>query len=121
MKKQYYPSFLGQFGPIFRGKLAVRFRECFNLTTIWGEYVLFFFQPPTTSAATPSPRTVICPSLRDLVPQLPEERDFALFGIFDGHGGKQVGDWVMAGQATPPLTYFPSGKNGLIRPYVWGA
>ena len=42
-----------------------------------------------------NPRTVICPSLRDLVPQLPEERDFALFGIFDGHGGKQVGDWGM--------------------------
>ena len=24
------------------------------------------------------------------VPELPEERDFALFGIFDGHGGKQA-------------------------------
>eukprot|EP00438_Fugacium_kawagutii_P014862 Skav220138 [mRNA] locus=scaffold1320:72380:82436:+ [translate_table: standard] len=38
--------------------------------------------------------TVICPSLRDMVPQLPEERDFALFGIFDGHGGKQVAEFV---------------------------
>lgn len=38
--------------------------------------------------------TVICPSLRDMVPSLPEERDFALFGLFDGHGGKQVAEFV---------------------------
>lgn len=38
--------------------------------------------------------TLLCPSLRDLVPQLAEERDFALFGIFDGHGGKQVVEFV---------------------------
>jgi len=37
---------------------------------------------------------VICPSLRDLVPSLPEERNFALFGMFDGHGGKQVSEFV---------------------------
>ena len=26
-----------------------------------------------------------------MVPSLPEERDFALFGLFDGHGGKAGG------------------------------
>lgn len=38
--------------------------------------------------------TVICPSLQDLVPSLADERNFALFGIFDGHGGKQVAEFV---------------------------
>ncbi|CAE7231654.1 unnamed protein product [Symbiodinium natans] len=38
--------------------------------------------------------TVICASLCDLVPQLSAERNFALFGIFDGHGGKQVAEFV---------------------------
>ncbi|CAE7557785.1 unnamed protein product, partial [Symbiodinium necroappetens] len=38
--------------------------------------------------------TVICASLSDLVPQLPQERNFALFGLFDGHGGKQVAEFV---------------------------
>ncbi|CAE8617928.1 unnamed protein product [Polarella glacialis] len=37
---------------------------------------------------------VICPSLKDLVPSLAEERNFALFAIFDGHGGKQVAEFV---------------------------
>ena len=56
----------------------------------------FFFPMPRGPTYLPGMRrqmedeTVICPSLRDMVPQLPEERDFALFGIFDGHGGKQV-------------------------------
>ena len=69
--------------------------ETFSLR-IYNEFpdcpdIFYFFSNHQTSEA--NPRTVICPSLRDLVPQLPEERDFALFGIFDGHGGKQVGDW----------------------------
>jgi len=37
---------------------------------------------------------LICLSLRDMCPQLPEDRDFALFAIFDGHGGKQVAGFV---------------------------
>mmetsp|Transcript_53722 Transcript_53722/g.114676 ORF Transcript_53722/g.114676 Transcript_53722/m.114676 type:complete len:413 (-) Transcript_53722:92-1330(-) len=37
---------------------------------------------------------LICPSLRGLVPTLPEEREFAVFGVFDGHGGKQVAAFV---------------------------
>merc|ERR1719343_1056631 len=37
---------------------------------------------------------LICPSLRELCPALAKERDFALFGIFDGHGGKQVAGFV---------------------------
>jgi len=37
---------------------------------------------------------LLCPSLRELCPALQEERDFALFGIFDGHGGKQVAGFV---------------------------
>jgi len=37
---------------------------------------------------------LICPSLREHCPSLPPERDFALFAIFDGHGGKQVAGFV---------------------------
>ena len=37
---------------------------------------------------------LICPSLRDQVPSLPKERDFACFAIFDGHGGKQVAGFI---------------------------
>merc|ERR1719215_1319084 len=37
---------------------------------------------------------LICTSLRDQCPSLPKERDFALFAIFDGHGGKQVAGFV---------------------------
>jgi len=37
---------------------------------------------------------IICPSLRDLVPTLSPERNFALFAILDGHGGKQVAEFV---------------------------
>jgi len=38
--------------------------------------------------------SVITTSLRDQCPDLPKERDFAMFGIFDGHGGKQVAMFV---------------------------
>lgn len=38
--------------------------------------------------------SLICTTLRDQVPALPKERDFALFAIFDGHGGKQVANFV---------------------------
>lgn len=37
---------------------------------------------------------LICTSLREQCPTLPEEWDFALFAIFDGHGGKQVAGFV---------------------------
>mmetsp|Transcript_55732 Transcript_55732/g.156388 ORF Transcript_55732/g.156388 Transcript_55732/m.156388 type:complete len:420 (-) Transcript_55732:65-1324(-) len=37
---------------------------------------------------------IICPSLRAQCPNLPKERDFALFAILDGHGGKQVANFV---------------------------
>lgn len=37
---------------------------------------------------------LICPSLQELVPGLPNERNFAFFAIFDGHGGKQVAEFV---------------------------
>merc|ERR1712216_661232 len=37
---------------------------------------------------------LICTSLRDRCPALPKERDFALFAIFDGHGGKQVATFI---------------------------
>lgn len=37
---------------------------------------------------------LICPSLRDQCPDLDKDRDFALFAIFDGHGGKQVAGFV---------------------------
>lgn len=37
---------------------------------------------------------LICPSLRDQCPGLPKERDFALFALFDGHGGKQVANFI---------------------------
>jgi integrin-linked kinase-associated serine/threonine phosphatase 2C len=39
---------------------------------------------------------LICKSLRDVCPALPQERDFALFAIFDGHGGKQVAHFIKA-------------------------
>ncbi|KAF8820959.1 protein phosphatase 2C domain-containing protein [Cardiosporidium cionae] len=32
---------------------------------------------------------LVCFSLRSVMPNLPPERDFSLFAIFDGHGGKQ--------------------------------
>merc|ERR1712048_220976 len=38
--------------------------------------------------------TLICPSLREQCPSLPEDRDFALFALFDGHGGKQVANFI---------------------------
>lgn len=37
---------------------------------------------------------LICSSLRLLNPGLPEERDYAVFAIFDGHGGKAVAGFV---------------------------
>jgi len=37
---------------------------------------------------------LICPSLREQCASLPKERDFALFAIFDGHGGKQVAGFI---------------------------
>lgn len=37
---------------------------------------------------------LICTSLRAMCPSLAEDRDFALFAIFDGHGGKQVAGFV---------------------------
>jgi integrin-linked kinase-associated serine/threonine phosphatase 2C len=37
---------------------------------------------------------LICKSLKEQCPALPKERDFALFSIFDGHGGKQVAMFV---------------------------
>eukprot|EP00932_Pfiesteria_piscicida_P010036 SRR837773.2089.p1 GENE.SRR837773.2089~~SRR837773.2089.p1 ORF type:complete len:360 (-),score=71.19 SRR837773.2089:84-1079(-) len=37
---------------------------------------------------------LICPSLRDQTPALPEDRDFALFAILDGHGGKTVAGFI---------------------------
>lgn len=37
---------------------------------------------------------LICPSLREQCPALSKERDFALFAIFDGHGGKQVANFI---------------------------
>merc|ERR1719210_1206142 len=37
---------------------------------------------------------LICASLREQCPSLPKERDFALFAIFDGHGGKQVAGFI---------------------------
>jgi len=37
---------------------------------------------------------LICPSLREQSPSLSKERDFALFAIFDGHGGKQVAGFI---------------------------
>merc|ERR1719408_1106318 len=39
---------------------------------------------------------IICPSLRQVVPSLPEDRDFAVCAILDGHGGKQVAGFVKA-------------------------
>ncbi|AFZ80572.1 protein phosphatase 2C, putative [Theileria equi strain WA] len=33
---------------------------------------------------------IICDSLRKLNPQLPQEYDFVVCGLFDGHGGKQT-------------------------------
>jgi len=38
--------------------------------------------------------TLICPSLKDQCPDLPDERNFALFALFDGHGGKQVASFI---------------------------
>jgi len=37
---------------------------------------------------------LICSSLRLLNPSLPEDRDYAIFAIFDGHGGKAVAGFV---------------------------
>mmetsp|Transcript_41426 Transcript_41426/g.104060 ORF Transcript_41426/g.104060 Transcript_41426/m.104060 type:complete len:418 (-) Transcript_41426:71-1324(-) len=37
---------------------------------------------------------LICTSMREQCPALPKERDFALFAILDGHGGKQVAGFV---------------------------
>jgi len=37
---------------------------------------------------------LICASLREQCPGLSKERNFALFGIFDGHGGKQVAGFI---------------------------
>jgi len=38
--------------------------------------------------------SLICTSLRKQCPSLSKERDFALFAIFDGHGGKQVAQFI---------------------------
>jgi len=37
---------------------------------------------------------LIVPSLRDQCPSLPQERDFAMMALFDGHGGKQVAAFI---------------------------
>merc|ERR1719440_2508319 len=37
---------------------------------------------------------LISTSLKEQCPGLPEARDFALFAIFDGHGGKQVAMFI---------------------------
>jgi len=37
---------------------------------------------------------LICTSLKEQCPDLPKERDFALFSILDGHGGKQVAMFI---------------------------
>jgi len=37
---------------------------------------------------------LICPSLQSQCPSLPDDRNFALFAILDGHGGKQVANFV---------------------------
>jgi integrin-linked kinase-associated serine/threonine phosphatase 2C len=38
--------------------------------------------------------TLICGSLREQVSSLSQERDFAVFAVLDGHGGKQVAGFV---------------------------
>lgn len=42
---------------------------------------------------------VVCASLRAVNPDVSEDRDFAVFAIFDGHGGKQTSNFVR--QALP--------------------
>lgn len=37
---------------------------------------------------------LICPSLKALIPELSDEHNFAVLGILDGHGGKQVANFV---------------------------
>eukprot|EP00928_Gymnodinium_smaydae_P079490 TRINITY_DN63403_c0_g1_i1.p1 TRINITY_DN63403_c0_g1~~TRINITY_DN63403_c0_g1_i1.p1 ORF type:complete len:444 (-),score=135.12 TRINITY_DN63403_c0_g1_i1:171-1421(-) len=37
---------------------------------------------------------LICTSMREQCPDLPKERDFAVFALFDGHGGKQVAGFI---------------------------
>jgi integrin-linked kinase-associated serine/threonine phosphatase 2C len=37
---------------------------------------------------------LICASLREQCPSLPKERDYSLFAIFDGHGGKAVAGFI---------------------------
>merc|ERR1719203_714932 len=44
-------------------------------------------------------RHLICKSVRAINPSVPAERDFAIFGVFDGHGGNKTPDFVR--QALP--------------------
>jgi len=44
-------------------------------------------------------RHLILPSLRAVNSSVPEDRDFAVFGVFDGHGGNKTADFVR--QALP--------------------
>jgi len=55
---------------------------------------------------------LIVPSLREQCPALPKERDFALFAIFDGHGGKQVGQFIKTFLAVELANAFNSEEGG---------
>lgn len=37
---------------------------------------------------------LLCPSLREVLPSLPAAWDYALFGVFDGHGGRHTAHFV---------------------------
>lgn len=58
---------------------------------------------------------LICSSLRLLNPGLPEERDYAVFAIFDGHGGKAVAGFVktyIASEIANALNMVPAESWG---------
>jgi len=59
---------------------------------------------------------LICPSLRQFCADLKEEHDFALFAIFDGHGGKQVAQFVKTFLAVELANAFSAegGADGKI-------
>merc|ERR1719355_127040 len=58
---------------------------------------------------------LIATSLRLLNPGLPEERDYAVFAIFDGHGGKAVAGFVktyIASEVANALNQVPADQWG---------
>jgi len=59
---------------------------------------------------------LICLSLREQCPGLSQERDFALFAIFDGHGGNQVAGFIKTYLAVELANAFAAEEGDAEKP-----